>query len=583
MTVRRIVRLLRICGPTSALLVSSFLVSQLTTAQERTAATRDTRLQPETVSTPYVYGGTDVDVVAGGESGVHITQGSSSAWGHGNTVVVAYDDSTMAAQPHLSACGMSVSTDGGATFTRLAEHFNSTSGCYGDITVAYSVKAAKWFAAMLTDTCGNGGIKGYGSSDAVNWTALTNCVQTSTSTGSPDIWIDNNASSPYYGSLYVFFNNFNVGQGNISVARSANDGATWTTAVPYPNSGGVFRRMVKGTGSLGTDGTIYAEELSEGAGGLSGIRQGFVQRSTDGGATWTTGVAETPTFTGPGAAACSDNSYYPCMFSVPTTLWRDMGWGSLAVGPSGVLHYVYSVHGTSSDIGDIYYTRSADSGATWSTPVKMNTDGAAKAQWQPAISANASGFVFMDWFDMRNSSGPPTIEVFGRSSTDNGATWNADSAVSDVAFPLPNQPDSSIQASYLGIFHHSMFNNDGTGDTAYVTWTDGRVPVSNAPQPDVFFDKVRLVTPGSVVTVSGRVHLAGGRGITNAQVTVSAGDLQNPVTVRSNRRGMYTVGNLHAGQFYNVSVTTKRFTFSLPSRAVNPIGDMTGVDFTANQ
>ena len=46
-----------------------------------------------------------------------------------------------------------------------------------------------------------------------------------------------------------------------------------------------------------------------------------------------------------------------------------MGWGDIGAGPSKIIHYAYAQHGAGADAGDIYYMRSTDNGATWSTPL----------------------------------------------------------------------------------------------------------------------------------------------------------------------------------------------------------------------
>src|SRR5690242_19282983 len=82
--------------------------------------------------------------------------------------------------------------------------------------------------------------------------------------------------------------------------------------------------------------------------------------------------------------------------------WRHMGWGQPAVGPANTVHYVFSQHGAGTDLSDVYYIRSTDNGTTWGTPVKFNTDATTKRQWQASIAANASGRVFVGWYDERN-------------------------------------------------------------------------------------------------------------------------------------------------------------------------------------
>jgi hypothetical protein len=76
--------------------------------------------------------------------------------------------------------------------------------------------------------------------------------------------------------------------------------------------------------------------------------------------------------------------------------------------------------------------------------------------------------------------------MFGRKSTDNGATWLADMAFSDAMTPLPGQPDFSIVDCYVGDYDY------GSAVVAdhITSWVDGRGPIiSNQSQQDTFFDK----------------------------------------------------------------------------------------------
>jgi hypothetical protein len=431
------------------------------------------------------FGGADINLITGTETSPHITQNESSVWGHGNTVVVAYVDSSGTALSPVSYCGVSTSTDGGATFARLPEKFNTNGGCFGYASVFYSVHAAKWFASFLATRCGGQGVGQWTSLDGITW-INGSCASSSSQDDLLSIWVDNNAASPFYGRQYALYNDFNVGGGAVQAVRSTDDGVTWSAPVTVLGS---FRRAWKVTGSLGTDGTIFAQTLEEGGGGLSGPRQNFIHRSTDGGVTWSAPIAQGGTFLGPGRSV-SVSGYFAGMYSTPVAgYWTEMGWGEPAVGPNGVVHYAYSAHGTGVDPGDILYVRSTDTGLTWSTPIQLNTDATTRAQWSASLSVNTQGHVFVSWYDERNTS-TDALERFGRASTDNGATWGSDMALSDVIFPKPLQPDTLVQPTRVGLFNRTAFSNDGNGDTAYHAWTDGRVLIGGSPQQDVFFDKI---------------------------------------------------------------------------------------------
>lgn len=98
---------------------------------------------------------------------------------------------------------------------------------------------------------------------------------------------------------------------------------------------------------------------------------------------------------------------------------------------------------------------------------------------------------------------------------------------------------------------------------------------------DIGAFEVQQGTAGEV-SISGRVVTAGGRGITNAAITVSGGSLAEPVSVVTGRSGSYTVIGLESGRTYIVSVGSRRFRFTQPSRALSLSDDAVAVDFTAD-
>src|SRR5947208_3425516 len=101
---------------------------------------------------------TDVDTVTGTETYPHVTQSESMVWSSdGNTIVVNYNDSRTAPNNYS---GVSVSTNGGNTFTRLlpSPFANGHSTNVGDPIVVYNAKLTTWFAGDLATGCGGQGI-----------------------------------------------------------------------------------------------------------------------------------------------------------------------------------------------------------------------------------------------------------------------------------------------------------------------------------------------------------------------------------------------------------------------------------------
>jgi hypothetical protein len=91
-----------------------------------------------------------------------------------------------------------------------------------------------------------------------------------------------------------------------------------------------------------------------------------------------------------------------------------------------------------------------------------------------------------------------------------------------------------------------------------------------------------LPLTASSATISGRVMTADQRGIRNAKVVVTGESLQEPIIATTGSFGYYTVDGLAAGQTYVVTVNSKRYTFSVPSRAITLVDNLTDVNFVAN-
>jgi len=86
----------------------------------------------------------------------------------------------------------------------------------------------------------------------------------------------------------------------------------------------------------------------------------------------------------------------------------------------------------------------------------------------------------------------------------------------------------------------------------------------------------------ATASISGRVTSADGRGIINATMVVSGGGLLQPRTVKTSSFGYFSVDDLEVGETYILTINSKRFTFSNPSRVISLNDSITDVDFTAD-
>jgi hypothetical protein len=401
-----------------------------------------------------------------------------------HTMVVNYNDHNA-----NQYSGTSYSTDDGATFTQISPppFANGHQTNFGDPIVVWNNKLGKWFGGDLVAGCGGQGIGLWSSNDGITWTTGA-CVHTNSGDDRESMWVDNFPGSRHYGRMYISWNDFNVGGGALFVTHS-DDGTTWTKV--QVSTG--FVRDVQLTGR--PNGTVvYVVGMDEGGGGLA-TRQNLIYGSGDGGNTWQSTTLG-PRFSAVGDSTCPSNSY----FARINPIWRHMGWGQPAVGPNNVIHYAYAGKGAHEN-GDIFYTRSTNGGKTWSTPVVLNDPGTGfQTHWMPSVSVNLNtsgaqkGQVTVSWYDRRqatsacNNVGDPgcNYQRFGVQSTDSGATWGANFAISDVIINEPAQNDSGVQSCYAGDYDYSTALNG----QAFVTWTDGRVSVGGVAVQNVEFASV---------------------------------------------------------------------------------------------
>ena len=441
----------------------------------------------QNLTAPLVYGATDVDLITGDKSFPYLTQSETFTTANPDNpdqIVVGYTDTRDFTAMPPDASGASVSTDGGNTFTRLTTAGGQSpfSNTGGSPIILYNKPSGTWFTVWSGGNgCTLSGYKSATPEDPNSWTHF--CVETNTENDRQSGWADNNPSSPFLGRMYISWNDFSQPNANIFVTFSDDNGATWHSPI-MASTGPNFIRNVQITGDFAT-GDVYIAGMDEGGGGFPHNDTNYIFRSTDGGDTWTNSYIGTP-FLGPGVTAVG---YFACMFLDGGGYWRYEGGGEPAA-INGVVHYVYTQHGSDSDPGDVYYIRSTDRGQTFSTPLKLNTDSTSRPNWQPNLSVSPSGTLFAVWYDARENASctrgdtaVPCYRMWARKSTDNGLTWLPDDMFSDVVSPLPGQNEPGIIPD-VGVDYGSAI-----AGKHLTSWTDGRVAINGVSQQDAFFDQ----------------------------------------------------------------------------------------------
>jgi len=110
---------------------------------------------------------------------------------------------------------------------------------------------------------------------------------------------------------------------------------------------------------------------------------------------------------------------------------------------------------------NVYYKRSTDYGATWQDDFRATAD--PDTQWYAHVAASGSD-VHLAWSDKRGAD----ADLYFRRSTDNGATWLAETVLSTA---YRSQADPCIFAD---------------GANVHVTWTDDR---DNWPNFEIYYKR----------------------------------------------------------------------------------------------
>lgn len=94
---------------------------------------------------------------------------------------------------------------------------------------------------------------------------------------------------------------------------------------------------------------------------------------------------------------------------------------------------------------------------------------------------------------------------------------------------------------------------------------------------------VTLAPTAAAVTLSGRVLTSSRRGIKNAVVTLSGGDLSESISQRTNPFGYYNFNNISAGGTYVLTVSSKNYTFADTSKVISLNENISDANFISIQ
>ncbi len=359
-----------------------------------------------------------------------------------NNIIASYDS----LDTNNTNSAYSYSTDAGRTWTGALFYGSwlATSRMipFGNTSVAFDRQGIAYYAGQAAGENGSG----YFVLTSTNGMAWSTPVPISVDLGYIEyhdqarLTVDGRASGPFAGSLYIAWRYTSDAPHGIKLRYSRDGGHTWTGDIPVSNAN---HDISWGPDVVAAaDGTVYTAFEFDPRGNTAL----YLNRSTDGGATWGTDqmIGGAP-ITKAGVLDYKNREYI-----VPGDVFsnglRINNYPVLAVPPSGgnSVYAVWNDGRWDSDFtyylnqgkhGDIAFSRTTDGGANWSTPIRINDDpqGNGIDQFMPSIAVATDGRIGVTWYDRRKDVSNYKYDLFYSDSTDGGLTWSANQRVSDLS------------------------------------------------------------------------------------------------------------------------------------------------------
>jgi hypothetical protein len=166
-------------------------------------------------------------------------------------------------------------------------------------------------------------------------------------------------------------------------------------------------------------------------------------------------------------------------------------------------------------------------------------------------------------------------------------TW--ETPVTNFPAPAPPGPYTEPGSAVGGPVGTTLFGTFGfhnaNGNWLLYVRDDGGVPIVNPEVITGCFNGGWGIEfqprTAAAASIGGRVLTAAGNGIRNAEVVLSGGTLTEPMRIQTGSFGYYNFEGLQTGQTYILTVNSRRFIFTTPTRVVSLTDNIADLDFIA--
>jgi hypothetical protein len=384
------------------------------------------------------------------------------------------------------------SADGWSTWSQSTLPTVTGDTSQGDPAVDWTSDGTAWSLQVGIGLTGNV-IRSFKSTDSAHATWIFDATLSGTQTNvdKPVLWVDHSPTSTYQDNLYALW--WTPTDGATYLARRAGPSGTWQA--PQRLSGGETSGGSDG-GDVKTNafGDVFAFWPSE------GTQQLFVVKSTDGGANFGTPPVPIATTNGsfltklPAEAGrgcliyITGGAYRTATKDMVYAIWMDLAGGAGCNSPANAP----GSNTASTCKTRIFFSRSTNGGANWSTPIKINDQSSLNDQFFPRLAVDDNnGDLAVVYYDTVADSSRDKTDVWMQFSTDDGASWSAASKITT------SQTDETVSSAgnrhygdYLGL--------TGFNGQYFTCWTDRR----SGGSEEIWGAPFRLVQPACTFIIN---------------------------------------------------------------------------------